>query len=83
MTGKDPRYAHASLTDPSIDDPEDIEDLALGEDYALNAEFVDMVIDASDRGDTPRLRASFRCCRLLVVLIEGRDPSPYGLGELV
>jgi hypothetical protein len=27
-------------------------------------------------GDTPRLCASFRCCRLLVVLIEGRDLSP-------
>jgi magnesium transporter len=39
-----------------IDEPEDIEDLALGEDYALNAEFVDMVIDAADRGDSVRLR---------------------------
>jgi magnesium transporter len=33
----------------------DLEDLALDEDYALTAEFVDMVIDASDRGDGARL----------------------------
>jgi magnesium transporter len=37
-------------------EPEDIEDIALGDDYALNAHFVDMVIDAADRGDTARLR---------------------------
>src|SRR5438477_358427 len=35
---------------------EDLEDLALGEDYALNAEFVELVVDAADRGDTERLR---------------------------
>jgi magnesium transporter len=35
---------------------EDLEDLALGEDYALNPEFVDMVVDAADRGDAERLR---------------------------
>lgn len=44
------------LTEPVVDEPEDIEDLALGEDYALNADFVDMVIDAADRGDSARLR---------------------------
>ncbi|HEY1752483.1 MAG TPA: magnesium transporter [Caulobacteraceae bacterium] len=33
----------------------DLEDLALDEDYALTAAFVDMVIDAADRGDGPRL----------------------------
>jgi magnesium transporter len=44
------------LTDPVLDDPEDIEDIALGDDYALSAEFVDMVVDAADRGDTARLR---------------------------
>jgi magnesium transporter len=44
------------LTDPVLDEPEDIEDIALGDDYALSAEFVDMVIDAADRGDTTRLR---------------------------
>ncbi|HRD27551.1 MAG TPA: magnesium transporter, partial [Caulobacter sp.] len=27
--------------------PEDLEDLALGDDYALNPEYVDMVIDAA------------------------------------
>ena len=36
-------------------DRPDLEDLALDEDYALTAEFVDMVIDAADRGDGPRL----------------------------
>ncbi|OYX66468.1 MAG: magnesium transporter, partial [Caulobacter sp. 32-67-35] len=35
---------------------EDLEDLALGDDYALNPEYVDMVIDAADSGDTERLR---------------------------
>src|SRR5580692_6008907 len=34
---------------------EDLEDLALDEDYALTSEFVDMVIDAADRGDGARL----------------------------
>jgi magnesium transporter len=33
----------------------DLEDLALDEDYALTANFVDMVIDAADRGDGRRL----------------------------
>ncbi len=46
--------------DPAADlDPvrdEDLEDLALGEDYALNPQFVSMVVDAADRGDTDRLR---------------------------
>jgi magnesium transporter len=32
-----------------------LEDLALDEDYALTAAFVDMVIDAADRGDGARL----------------------------
>ncbi len=35
---------------------EDLEDLALGEDYALNPEFVPLVADALDRGDAERLR---------------------------
>jgi magnesium transporter len=33
-----------------------LEDLALGEDYALNPEFVPMVVDALERGDSARLR---------------------------
>jgi magnesium transporter len=36
--------------------PEDLEDLALGDDYALNPAYVGMVIDAADRGDAKRLR---------------------------
>lgn len=43
-----------ALKDPLIE--EDLEDLALGEDYALNPEFVAMVVDAADKGDTARLR---------------------------
>jgi magnesium transporter len=39
---------------PEVD--EDLEDLALEEDYSLNPEFVPMVADALDRGDTERLR---------------------------
>jgi magnesium transporter len=39
---------------PELD--EDLEDLALEEDYSLNPEFVPMVADALDRGDAERLR---------------------------
>jgi magnesium transporter len=54
----------AELTDDVLDDiplaksetPEELEDLALGDDYALNPEYVEMVIDAADSGDTKRLR---------------------------
>ncbi|WP_309604628.1 magnesium transporter [Phenylobacterium sp.] len=35
---------------------EDLEDLALGEDYSLNPDYVPMVVDALDRGDADRLR---------------------------
>jgi magnesium transporter len=52
---KDPvNPADLELKDPPA--PEDLEELALGEDYALNPEFVEMVVDAADRGDTARLR---------------------------
>ena len=44
----------AELNAPEI--AEDLEDLALSDDYALNPEFVEMVVDAADRGDTVRLR---------------------------
>lgn len=47
----------ADLTEALVlDDEEDLEDLALGEDYALNPQFVSMVVDAADRGDAERLR---------------------------
>jgi magnesium transporter len=39
-----------------VDAEEDLEDLALGEDYSLNPAYVPMVVDALDRGDTERLR---------------------------
>jgi magnesium transporter len=40
---------------PSPHAAADLEDLALDDDYALTAEFVDMVIDAADRGDGARI----------------------------
>ena len=43
---------HDAPTTPA----EDLEDFALEEHYALNPQFVEMVIDAADRGDTERLR---------------------------
>jgi magnesium transporter len=43
------------LTD-ATDLEEDLEDLALDDDYAFNPEFVRMVADALDRGDAERLR---------------------------
>jgi magnesium transporter len=45
----------SDATKPKSTD-EDIEDLALDEDYALTADFVDLVIDAADRGDDGRVR---------------------------
>ena len=42
--------------DIDTESEEDLEDLALGEDYALNPQFVSMVVDAADRGDSERLR---------------------------
>jgi len=49
----------ADLTETERRPPEaaeDLEDMALREDYALAPEFVAMVIDAADRGDAERLR---------------------------
>jgi magnesium transporter len=45
-------------TDDLVDvaEDEDLEDLALEDDYALNPEFVSDVADALDRGDAERLR---------------------------
>jgi len=42
---------------------EDLEDLALRDDYALNPQFVDMVIDAADAGDIERLRTLINALR--------------------
>ncbi|CAN5166443.1 magnesium transporter [soil metagenome] len=52
MTGSSGDVHAAPPTAPA----EDIEDFALGDDYALNPAFVEMVVDAADRGDTARLR---------------------------
>jgi magnesium transporter len=60
MSRESDDLAAAELTKtPASANPEaeeDLEDLALGEDYSLNPEFVPMVADALDRGDTERLR---------------------------
>lgn len=45
----------ADLSNPAEAPDEDLEGLALDEDYALTAAFVDMVIDAADRGDGDRI----------------------------
>ena len=39
-----------------LDTPEAIEDFALKDDYALNPQYIALVIDAADRGDGLRLR---------------------------
>jgi len=48
--------AESAELDHPVSPEEDLEDLALDEDYALNADYVDMVVDAADRGDGERLR---------------------------
>ncbi|ESQ92082.1 magnesium transporter [Asticcacaulis sp. AC460] len=42
--------------DAILTTPEDIEDFALKDDYALNPQYISLVIDAADRGDGMRLR---------------------------
>ena len=44
------------LTAVSPTPAQDLEDLALDDYYALNPRFVDMVVDAADRGDSARLK---------------------------
>lgn len=41
---------------PEAEAAQMLEDLALGEDYALTSDYVEMVVDAADRGDGLRLR---------------------------
>ncbi|MEI9904292.1 MAG: magnesium transporter [Asticcacaulis sp.] len=40
----------------ALSTPEEIEDFALKDDYALNPRYISLVIDAADRGDGMRLR---------------------------
>ena len=42
--------------DAALTTPEEIEDFALKDDYALNPQYISLVIDAADRGDGMRLR---------------------------
>ena len=83
----------ADTTAPELDKdqvaPEDLEDFALQDDYALNPQYVERVIDAADRGDEEHLRelAEARVCgatdsstssRMLVsssVRISARSPG--------
>ncbi len=47
----------SSAESPKADtEVEDLEDMALSDDYAIDPEYVDMVIDAADRNDGPRLK---------------------------
>jgi magnesium transporter len=48
--------ARASDESVAMASVEDLEDLALRDDYALNPAYVEMVVDAADRSDTKRLR---------------------------
>ncbi|MDC7683920.1 magnesium transporter [Asticcacaulis sp. BYS171W] len=41
---------------PELNTPEQIEDFALQDDYALNPQYIELVIDAADRNDGMRLR---------------------------
>lgn len=47
--------ATVDLDVPPPTPPEDLEDLALRDDYALNPRYVGMVVEAADRGDAARL----------------------------
>ena len=58
MKREDADLTDETLEIPPVDiaeDVEDLEDLALRDDYALNPAYVEMVIDAADRGDSARL----------------------------
>ena len=46
----------ADLTEESQRPVEDLEDLALRDDYALDPAYIEMVVDAADRNDGKRLR---------------------------
>ncbi len=52
MSRTDDGLTAAAATAPAN---EDLEDLALREDYGLNPAFVEMVVDAAERGDSARL----------------------------
>ncbi|MFN3228909.1 MAG: magnesium transporter [Asticcacaulis sp.] len=46
----------ARADEARLDTPEAIEDFALQDDYALNPDYIELVVDAADRGDGLRLR---------------------------
>ena len=47
---------HAPVQSQKTQTPEDLEDLALSDDYALNPQYAKMVMEAADRGDVVRLK---------------------------
>ena len=63
MSGETDLSDDARPDDIRSDAAADLEDLALDEDYALTAAFVEMVIDAADRGDGARLAELVRALR--------------------
>src|ERR1700761_4379691 len=54
--GPDATAPELEREDEVVAPAEDLEDLALQDDYALNPEYVERVIDAADRGDDEHLR---------------------------
>ena len=53
---RDPVDLHAPPSS-DVESRQHLEDLALRDDYALNPRYVEMVVEAADRGDTARLKA--------------------------
>src|SRR4051794_19802474 len=47
---------HAPAPSQQSRAPEDLEDLALSDDYVLNPQYAKMVMEAADRGDVVRLK---------------------------
>ena len=60
------------VADLTTNPVEDLEDLALRDDYALDPAYIEMVVDAADRNDGKRLRelvdALRECIELFAVL---------------
>jgi magnesium transporter len=55
MTTEPPKPDPLEFPDPERTSAEQLEDFALGDDYQLNPRFVEMVVDAADADDAPRL----------------------------
>ncbi len=64
---------------PAQSSPENLEDLALEEDYALSAEFVRMVVDAADRRDTVRVRELMAALHIVDAIVIFNEDTPLEL----